>query len=278
MVIRTWLALAVLCAGTARGAGPSYSAASIVNASNYAVGPFAPNSVISVFGVGLARSTHALAAADLVSCASSPAGLCVPLELNYVRVYVQDQPVPLLFVSDAQVNFLMSSVESAGPVKVRVVTEGITGPEITVTLVDAAPALFSMTGGYVIATDAAGKLLTADAPAHAGDTVVVYLTGLGRTSPNPAVGEIPAYAASICQMSQTTPPICSAVLALASLKVTLNGKALDPSLVKYAGLTPSSAGLYQINIALPDGTGNDPEIQVTAGNLTAQTGLKLPLR
>ena len=54
-----------------------------------------------------------------------------------------------------------------------------------------------MAGGYAIATDAAGKLLTADAPAHAGDIVVIYLTGLGRTSPNPAMGEIPSYAASM---------------------------------------------------------------------------------
>jgi uncharacterized protein (TIGR03437 family) len=183
-----------------------------------------------------------------------------------VRVYVQDQPVPLLFVSDGQVNFLMSSVETAGPVTVRVVTEGITGPEIVVTLVDAAPALFPnpIAAGYVIAQDAKGNLLTADNPAHAGDTVVIYATGLGRTSPNPAVGEIPAYAAPM--------------LALTTLKVSLNGNAVDPSLIKYAGLTPQSAGLYQINLTLPGGTGNDPEIEVTAGSLPAQTGLKLPLR
>src|SRR6266545_4427604 len=68
LVIRTWLALAVLCAGTAMGAGPSYSAAGIVNASNYAPGPFAPNSVISIFGSGLARSTRALTPSDLLSC------------------------------------------------------------------------------------------------------------------------------------------------------------------------------------------------------------------
>jgi len=213
----------------------------------------------------LARSTHALADADMVACAASLlAARCLPLELNYVRVYVQDQPVPLLYVSDGQINFLMSSVESAGAVRVRVVTEGITGPEITVTLVEAAPALFSMAGGYAIATDAAGKLLTADAPAHVGDTVVVYATGLGRTSPNPAVGEIPNYAATM--------------LAFASLSVTLNGTAVDRSLIKYAGVTPGSAGLYQVNLYLPEGTGNDPEIQVAAGNPTAQTGLKLPLR
>ena len=197
VVPRIWLALAVLCAGTARGAGPSYSAAGIVNASNFTSGPFAPNSVISVFGAGLARSTHALADGDLISCTTALAGRCLPVEMNYVRVYVQDRPMPLLFVSDGQINFLMSSVESAGPVKVRVVTEGITGPEITVTLVDAAPALFSMAGGYAIATDAKGKLLTADAPAHVKDIVVIYATGWGGLRPTRRWGRFP-----------TTPPRC----------------------------------------------------------------------
>ncbi len=172
--------------------------------------------------------------------------------------------MPLLFVSDGQVNFLISSVESVGPVRVRVVTEGITGPEITVTLVDAAPALFSMAGGTVIATDAKGKLLTADAPAHVKDIVVIYATGLGRTSPNPGLGEIPNYAASM--------------LASPSLKVTLNGTAVDPGADQ---VCRPDAGIGR---TLPDQsrdsewTGNDPEICVTAGNLAPQTGLKLPLK
>ena len=126
----------------------------------------------------------------------------------------------------------MPSLIPAGPVPVRVVTEGITGPEITVILADAAPALFSMAGGYAIATDAAGKLLTADAPAHAGDIVVIYLTGLGRTSPNPAMGEIPNYAASM---------VVSGLL-----KVTLNGTGVDPMLIKYAGLTPGRPGCIRL--------------------------------
>ena len=41
-------------------------------------------------------------------------------------------------------------------------------------------------------------------------------------------------------------------------------------MIKYAGLTPGSAGLYQINLEVPEGTGNDPEIRVTAGNLDAR--------
>lgn len=252
-MLRAWLALAVLCAGTAWAAGPSYSAAGIVNASNYASGPFAPNSIISIFGSGLARSTQA-----------APAGNTVPTELNYVRVYVQDQLVPLLFVSATQINFIMSSVQNPGQVRVRVVTEGLTGPEVTVTLVGSAPSLFPNLDldGYALATSADNKLLTPDAPAHPGDIIVIWITGLGRTSPNPKPGEVPNYAAQ--------------VVSLASLKVTLGGMAMDPTLIKYAGLTPGWPGLYQINLYIPEGVGTDPELKVT-GDVTS-SGLKLAIR
>jgi uncharacterized protein (TIGR03437 family) len=206
-------------------------------------GPFAPGSVLSIFESGLARPTYALAASDI-------SGGKLPNELNRVRVYVQDQPVPLLFVSEKKINFIMSTTQNLGDVRVRVVTEGITGPDAVATLVDCAPALFTMDNGYAIATSGAGKLLSSDNPAHAGDEIVVYATGLGRTSPNPAAGEIPNYAGPI--------------LALASLKVSLAGKQVDPILVKYAGLTPGSVGLYQINVVAPDGTPSDATIDVTA--------------
>jgi uncharacterized protein (TIGR03437 family) len=68
------------------------------------------------------------------------------------------------------------------------------------------------------------------------------------------------------------------MLVPASLKITLNGAGVDPMLVKYAGLTPGSAGLYQINLEMPKDTGDDPEIRVTAGSLVAQGGLKLAVR
>jgi uncharacterized protein (TIGR03437 family) len=258
-VIRAWLALAVLCAGTARGAGPSYSAAGIVNASNYSAGPFAPNSVVSIFGSGLARSTHALADSDMVKCETS-AGLCLPVEMNFVRVYVNGYQAPMLYVSDGQINFLIPGNLIPGPAVIQVLS-GLYGPEVTVTLVDAAPALFPMAGGYAIAADATGKLLTADAPAHPNDTVVIYVTGLGYTSPNPGQGAIPN----------------SAWPALATVKVALNGTALDPVRIKYAGVTPGSAGLYQINLVLPD-AGVDPEIVVSAGSTAGQGGLKLAMR
>jgi uncharacterized protein (TIGR03437 family) len=247
-----WLALALLCAGAAGAAGPSYTAAGIVNASNYAPGPFAPGSVISIFGTGLARSTETATAADIRN-----------LEFNYVRVFANNQPVPVLFVSPGQINFQMSTLVNPGPVVVRVATQGLSGPEITITLVNSAPSLFSLPGGdgYALATDAAGNLLTADNRAHPGDWVVIYLTGLGRTSPNANPGEIPNYAAQV----------------VSPVRVTLGGVAVDaPMYLKYVGLTPTWTGLYQINLVVPWGVGTDPELKIQ-GDVTA-SGLKLPIR
>ena len=62
------------------------------------------------------------------------------------------------------------------------------------------------------------------------------------------------------------------------LKVSLGGVALEWWRIKYAGLTPGSAGLYQINLLLPDNPGTDPELLVTVGDPTTAAGLKLAVR
>ncbi len=60
-MFRAWMALAAIAfGGVASGQGPSYSVANIVNASDYSAGPFAPNSVLTLFGANLAFSTAGL--------------------------------------------------------------------------------------------------------------------------------------------------------------------------------------------------------------------------
>lgn len=259
-VLRSWLALAVLCVGAARGAAPSYSAASIVNSSNYAPGPFAPGSIVSIFGSGLAESARGIAV--------DASALKLPFELNNARVFVSDHPAALFYASDGQINFQIPTNLVAGPVTIRVAVDSNTifpGPEVA--LVDAAPALFLLPpeGVYAIAQHADFTLITADSPAHAREIVVIYLTGLGRTAPNPATGEIP-------------PLIAAPMERLSDLKVSLDGVVMDPIQVKYAGQTPGYAGLYQINLALPDNVGTDPEIRVAVDGQSSPAGLKLPVR
>ena len=256
-MLRTWLILALLPASAAWGQAPVYSAASMVNASNYAPGPFAPNSIVTIFGSGLARSTQ-----GLTSGGTSPVPL--PVELNSTRVYVMDSPAPLLYVSDGQVNFLVPGDQLDGDVKIRVVREGMTGPEITVTLVDAVPALFQTAAGYAIAAHLDNSLIAPGSPAQAGETIVVYACGLGRTLPNPAPGAIPPSAAVIQRLSD--------------LKVYLGGTAIDAARILYAGVTPGSAGLYQIDMVLPASLDTDPEIRLAIADQSSPAGLKLAVQ
>ena len=255
-MLRTWLLLALLLANAAWGQAPVYSAASMVNGSNYAPGPFAPNSIVSIFGSGLAWSSQGVTAADIVNNT-------LPTELNGTHVYMDDQPAPLLYVSDGQINFLVPGNQLDGDVKIRVVREGVTGPEFTVTLVDAAPALFQTAAGYAIAAHLDNSLIAPGSPAQAGETIVLYACGLGMTQPNPAPGAIPQSAAVIQKLSD--------------LKVYLGGTAIDRASILYAGLTPGSAGLYQINLVLPDNPGTDPEIRVAIADQSSPAGLKLAM-
>ena len=256
-MLRTWLVLALLLTSVAWGQAPVYSADNMVNAPNYAPGPFAPNSVATIFGSGLARSSQGLTADVILNNT-------LPKELNSTRVYVLDEPAPLLYVSDGQVNFLVPGDQLDGDVTIRVVREGVTGPKVTVTLVDAAPALFQTAAGYAIAAHVDNSVIAPGSPAQAGEIIVVYACGLGRTQPNPAPGVIPQTAALIQRLSD--------------LKVYLGGTAIDPGSILYAGLTPGSPGLYQINLVLPANPGTDPEIRVAIADQSSPAGLKLAVQ
>jgi uncharacterized protein (TIGR03437 family) len=250
---KLWLVSAALVAGAAWGQAPVYTADNFVNASDYSHGPFAPNSAVTVFGANLAWDTQQLAGTDILNDT-------LPTILASVEVYIDNWPVPLIYVSPTQINFIIPGNEIAGSVPVRVVREGVTGPEITIQLTDAAPALFAW-DGCALATQADGTLLTSDAPANAGDVIVVYATGLGKTNPNPAPGVIPL-----------TP---NPIVAPSTLTVYLNGAPIDSGLVFYAGVTPDSAGLYQINMFLPGDTPSNPEIRVAVGAQMSLPGLLL---
>jgi uncharacterized protein (TIGR03437 family) len=261
-VFRVWLALAAagFC-GAAWGQAPAYSAAGIVNASDYSPGPFAPNSALTIFGTNFSFITAGLTQENIVSAT-------LPFELGDISVYIDNTPVPLLYVSSGQINFLVPTNEIAGAVPLRVVRQGLTGPTVTITLVNSAPALFSSPDGYALAQDynAQYATVTAAAPAQPGDLIVLYATGLGGTQPLPLTGEIPEYGGSI-QPS-----------ALSQFQVLLNGQALNPMTVPYAGLTPGFAGLYQVNFYLPGNCPPNPQIQLAVGSQISAAGINLAVQ
>jgi uncharacterized protein (TIGR03437 family) len=184
----------------------------------------------------------------------------LPDFLADVRVYVDNLTSPLIYVGPTQINFVVPDNMLAGNVPVRVVRQGVTGPEVTIALTDAAPRLFATDGGYAIAQHGVDyTVVTPDAPARPGEVIVLYATGLGRTAPQPATFEIPQYPG----------------LLVNHLQLFLDGSEVSADRIFYAGLTPGSAGVYQVNLVLPDQMGSNPEIRVTVAGQERTPGLKL---
>jgi uncharacterized protein (TIGR03437 family) len=258
-MLRTWFSLIALC-GMACAASPSYSAAGIVNTGDYTPGPFAPNSILTLFGKDLAMAEHAVTKDDIVNNT-------LPTRLESTQVFLDGMPVPLLYVSETQINFLVPSKQGIGPAQFWVAREGLRGPIITITVSSVAPALFvnPASPDYVIASHQADwSVVSPDSPAHPGEAIILWAAGLGKTLVNPSTGELPPYISEIVNKD--------------TLSVTFNGMALNPASIRYAGLSPGSAGLYQINLTLPSALGTDPEIRITVAGQSTAPHLKLAVR
>jgi uncharacterized protein (TIGR03437 family) len=59
------------------------------------------------------------------------------------------------------------------------------------------------------------------------------------------------------------------------LQILLNGQPCASSSIYYAGLTPGFAGLYQINLILPDVLAPDPVIQIVIGPQSSPSSIQL---
>ena len=237
---------------------PTYSAASILNAADNQTGVLAPNAIGTIYGTNLAYSTAGLSSGDVQ-------GGVLPIVLgsSETMVFVGNLAANLYYVSPTQINFLVPPNLLPVPVSVYVTIDGLAGPAIPLTLAPAAPGLFQLDAQNVVATLVDGSVLTPDAPAHPGDIVVLWATGLGATVPPPPYGQLPTTAAPLAPGT--------------SLQILLDGVPVASSDIKYAGLAPDNAGLYQINVMLPKSTGANPEIRLVMGSASSIAGVHLPV-
>jgi uncharacterized protein (TIGR03437 family) len=254
-----WLVLVpCLWAGdSATSAAPSYSAAGVVNAVTYSGSALAPNVPVAIFGENLSWSTRGLAEGDL-------RGGMLPTELAGVRVFVANLRAHLYYVSAGQVNFLVPSSLRPGDVYVWLVRDGTAGPRVRISLLECAPALFQDASGMVLATHAGGEPVTAGAPARGGEIVVFYAAGLGRTDPEIEYGKVPTLALPLRRLDE--------------FGVRLGGLPLESWRIKYAGVAPGFAGLYQINVELPEKVPADAEVRLAVGEQMSVEGAKLAVR
>ncbi|MDP9053339.1 MAG: hypothetical protein M3N93_03430 [Acidobacteriota bacterium] len=253
--IATFFAASVSYADlTTASTAPLYTAASVVQAASQTAGALAPNTLATIYGTNLSWTTHALTAADLTSGT-------LPTSLDGVTVYMGNILCSLFFVSPGQINFLIPYEIVAQNVSLYIVRQGVAGPVVNLRFAVGAPGFFQWNGSFALAQHADGRLITASAPAQPGEVIVLYATGLGRTSPDLSSGHVASGAINILYLSQ--------------LQVLLDGVPRPASSIYYAGVTPGFAGLYQINLMLPSAMNANPAIQVTMGSQSSPASVFL---
>jgi uncharacterized protein (TIGR03437 family) len=199
---------------------------SVVNAADGKL-PVAPGGLISVYGQQMAP----------VNLATKEIPL--PTALGESCLTVNGVAVPVLFVSSQQINGqLPFNVDGNAQMTLR--TPGGISDNFNFSILPAAPSIFRSgaagpdTGLATITRADNGQLVTPTNPVHPGDSIVIWATGLGRTSPAIDSG-----------MPAPADPLPNAII---QPSIQLGGVALD---IQYAGLVPGSVGLYQINVAVP---------------------------
>jgi uncharacterized protein (TIGR03437 family) len=115
-----------------------------------------------------------------------------------------------------------------------------------------------MTGLATVIRADDNQLVTPTNPLHAGDEIVIYATGLGRTSPPVDTG-----------MPAPSDPLPSAIIIPA---VTLGGVSMN---ISYAGLAPGEVGVYQINAKVPAKPPQGMEIPLVIDQGGASTSLSV---
>jgi uncharacterized protein (TIGR03437 family) len=204
---------------------------SVVNAASN--GNFvAPGSVITLYGEGLASTT-----------AQAPATTGLT-KLAGVVVTVNGARAPLFYVSPTQINALLPGNLTPGPVAIVVFADGLPGNTFLADATDYAPGIF-------LASHADGRLVNSEAPAHPGDAVVLYATGLG-----------PFLAGSGTWATALLP------------EVTLGGQRVE---VEMARRVPEIAGLYEVRFRVPWGIGSGPSLSLSLSIAGQTTAINLPV-
>jgi uncharacterized protein (TIGR03437 family) len=228
---------------------PLIKSGGVVSAASLAPqAPLAPGSYVTIQGSNFAPG---------LTMAST---LPLPATLNGMQVILAGRQLALRSASDGQINAIIPYDVPPNATHQMIVQRGTAAsvPE-PVTVAAAQPAIFTQDGsgqgpGMIVDMQPDGTqfMVTADNPASANDTLVIYCSGLGPVDPPVAAGDV---IAPDSPGSQTTNTVT----------VTIGGV---PATVQFAGVAPFSgtgpdsldfAGIYQVMVTLPDGVTPAPD-------------------
>jgi uncharacterized protein (TIGR03437 family) len=203
----------------------------VANAANYApiTNPVTPGEFLILFGTGLGPSTPV------------SASLPYPPMLSGVKVSINGRAAPIYVASATEIICIVPFETAESYAVIQTTYNGVTSNAVTLFTDYSAPGVFTQdqsgTGGAA-ALHLNGTVVTASNPAIPGETIAVYLTGLGTVTPSVANG----VAAPTTTFSSTDDTIDVFV-------------GLQQAMVGFSGLAPEFAGLYQVNFVVPSTQG-----------------------
>ena len=232
------------------GGGVFLNPLGVINSASFAMPtfPIAPGTLVSLFGTGLAPpGTDAKAQT-----------LPLPNSLAGVSVTVNGLPAPIFSVLPGQINIQVPFGVTGPTATVIVNNNGTLSNPVEVTLAPTSPGVFSATSngiGAGVITHLDSTLVTPENPAAPNEFVTIYVSGLGAVNPPIADG---AAGPTMEPLPRATDP---------GIQVFFGADAVPAAEIQYAGIVPTLAGLYQINVRIP----NDPSVVGSAVPVLLQT-------
>jgi uncharacterized protein (TIGR03437 family) len=231
---------------------PSQAANGVLHNYNAVIGgSLAPNTIAQIYGTGLAQR------------AVFPGVIPLRTDFEGTNVLIGPLPAPIYYVSPNQLVVLVpAELQTNRMYPVVIESQGALTPPELLFISPVQPGMAAFVDGRIIAQHSADfTLVTPQSPAKPGETLIIYLSGLGPTNPPVASGEV----------SPSNP------LAVVStpVKVTVDGQDAQ---VGFAGLTPFLVGLYQINFTVPSNArAGELDVVVSQGTAFGNT-TKLPVQ
>lgn len=231
------------------GTGVFLNPQGIVNAATNV--PFtaavSPGEFVSLVGTGMASQT---ATASSLPFPATLGGVQVTISWFDSAGKAQSAQAPLYYVSPTLINLVVpySTPGDGSVMTFKVTSNGTASNVVAIYSGPTSPGIFTVPAGGIgngAILHADFSLVSASSPAKVGETVQIFLTGLGAVTPAVTAGA----AGPSNPLSQTIIP-----------DVYIDGVFAN---TVFAGLAPTLGGLYQLNVTIPAG--------VTAGeNVTIE--------
>jgi uncharacterized protein (TIGR03437 family) len=229
----------------------------LANGASNLPGPIAPGEIVTIYGAGLGPAQPAQYQAG--------SGAVVPTQLGGVSVAFNGIFAPVLYASATQVTAVVPYNVSGPAAQVVASYQSLITLSVSVPLAPSAPALFTADSsglGQAIASNQDGSASGPLRPAAAGNSITLYATGEGQTSP-----------AGVDGKPVTTPQ----PRPLLPVSVTIGGL---PATVLSAVEQAGTVGVMQLTVVVPGGVqlGNAVPVVLQVGTASSPAGVTIAVR